>query len=224
MGVGFTSGGTYAGQLGTWGGGTLLALRDKDSSYGVILSNDGTGTTTLGAPGGTNIGIASAGGITINGVVQSLRINPTLGQIFCQVFRFSPTSNGAVAFQSTAGNNNITLNTGTGAIICVSLTETSTSKAKTNIEEYKVNQDLLLSLSPVKYKMKSKELSSREYVGLLAEDVHRAGFDELLEFSEDGSPASLDYTRIGALLLPIVKDLKEEIKNLKERLNTYDDN
>ena len=58
-------------------------------------------------------------------------------------------------------------------------------------------------------------------VGLIAEDVVEAGLDKIVAFnSQDPSLVDgVDYGRIGVLLIPIVKQLKQELSDLKTRVD-----
>ena len=150
------------------------------------------------------------------------------------------TSNGQLTFTTTAGTVKMYVDTSqtttAGVVLQVNgsirftgtSAQGSTRRIKANIQPYSFDYDSLLDLQVVEYNLDlakaipdGQGLGELE-VGLIAEDVHDAGFTRLVSYDEiEGSslPAALDYSKIGVLLLPIVKDLKREIEDLKNRLD-----
>lgn len=61
---------------------------------------------------------------------------------------------------------------------------------------------------------------SRRYFGMIAEEVAEAGLDYLVTREPDGTIEGLEYDRIALLLIPMVKQLKDEIKELKDERKT----
>jgi hypothetical protein len=55
-------------------------------------------------------------------------------------------------------------------------------------------------------------------IGMIAEDFIDAGLDLVVGYDNDGNVDGLDYSRIVTYLIPIVKELKQEIDSLKARL------
>ncbi|MCO7126624.1 hypothetical protein NIE88_12700 [Sporolactobacillus shoreicorticis] len=65
-----------------------------------------------------------------------------------------------------------------------------------------------------------KDVWPRKYVGVIAEDVEKAGLTELINYGapdKDGKRPveGLMYDRIGALMIPMIKDLYEKIETLQ---------
>ena len=58
----------------------------------------------------------------------------------------------------------------------------------------------------------------RRIPGVIAEEMHDAGLGILVEYNDAGLPESVMYDRLGAMLLPVVRDLRDRITEL-ERLN-----
>lgn len=55
--------------------------------------------------------------------------------------------------------------------------------------------------------------------GLIAEEVEAAGGAFAVNYNEDGLPESLNYGHFGVALIPIVRDLRDRITQLEEKLN-----
>lgn len=120
----------------------------------------------------------------------------------------------------------------------------SSRRVKTRIKAHKDVRWDILDLKPMTYHMKAdlsmgfKADYMRE-VGLIAEDVHDAGFPDLIQYEvphrivkessetkhgwpeyeltgEPERPESVKYDRIGVLLLPIIKDLRDRVAALEE--------
>ena len=149
------------------------------------------------------------------------------------------SGNGNLIFTTTGGTEKMYVDTSqtneAGVVLQVygsirytgTIADNSTRRIKANIQPYEYDHDSLLNLSVVSYNldlpkvMPDGEGLGHTQVGLIAEDVNDAGFTELIGYEpDDGTqPATLDYTRIGVLLIPIVKQLKQEVNDLKTRLD-----
>lgn len=97
-------------------------------------------------------------------------------------------------------------------VICQSAETYSDIRLKTNIEPFSPPQSLL-DLQTYTYNYK-RDLERKE-VGLIAQEVEKV-IPELVR-EHDGFK-SVQYDRIGALLLPIVKEQSEKIKALETKL------
>lgn len=91
---------------------------------------------------------------------------------------------------------------------------------KKSIKKANVDTDALLGLEPKRYFFNDKahevDQEDGEQVGLIAEEVQDAGIDLLLHRNQKTNEvSSLRYDKIGVLLLPIVKDLRERIVTLE---------
>ncbi|WP_342615075.1 hypothetical protein [Peribacillus frigoritolerans] len=127
---------------------------------------------------------------------------------------------------------------------------TSATKYKLEIEDSKVDPYKILDLNPKTWYDKSAteayaDALTREHAGevvdwaeldipqlervsgLIAEDVIAAGLPEYAtyEFNEDGTREveGLMYDRLWTLLIPVVRDQKEEITLLKEQVKSQDE-
>lgn len=98
---------------------------------------------------------------------------------------------------------------------------TSSERYKSNITPLTLEEALpVLDLTAVRYRGNSdydlgEEGVAKEHFGAIAEDADRLGLFELVTYDEQGRPDWLMYERLGALLLPIVKDLKNRIEALE---------
>jgi len=153
-------------------------------------------------------------------------------------------SNGQIQFQ-TSGNTTVAyIDTGSGSSTgthlwllgsgtAVSWVTRSSRRYKTNIVDFVDTEDKVLNLTPVTYQSnpaasgitgddgEPMELGKVE-LGLIAEDVVEAGLDFLVARNQEDPSLveGLDYTRLSVLLIPIIKGLKEEVAELKARLDS----
>jgi hypothetical protein len=109
-----------------------------------------------------------------------------------------------------------------------SLVNTSSREFKTDIQELVV-PDSILNISPVTFKYDESKIDlpqsdiGKTQIGLIAEEFSESGLPEVVIYDEDGvTVRGLDYSKIGMLLLPIVKRQKERIDSLEERIATLE--
>jgi hypothetical protein len=122
------------------------------------------------------------------------------------------------ASSTTAGNTIswtqvMNLTTGGNLTITGTLTEQSAIKYKENIVPIQDALGKVEQLKPVSYNKKGSETKE---IGLIAEDV----FDVYPEFvlcDDDGQPLGVHYSRLTAVLIESVKELKKEINQLKSK-------
>ena len=81
--------------------------------------------------------------------------------------------------------------------------------------------DKISKLRGVTYNLKANNEPS---IGMIAEEVNKV-FPELVDKDNDGNPQAMSYTRMTAVLLEAVKELTEEVKELKKSniYNKYKD-
>jgi hypothetical protein len=99
-----------------------------------------------------------------------------------------------------------------GTITAVSLVETSTYKVKENIQPITGALDSMLQLTGVTYDRKDK--SSKNEAGLIAEEVNKI-LPNVVAKDANGDPEGINYTKLTAYLIEAVKELKQEIEELK---------
>jgi len=142
--------------------------------------------------------------LTIDGVSKNVGIGSSLPAKKLHLdgtFRF--TSRGTPSTQTA-----LHINTSTGDVI-----ETASSRRfKKDIEDYDKGLETLLQLRPVSFKFLEEE---RVNAGLIAEEVADLGLEEFVIREEDGTPRSIPYENLTALLVKAIQDLKAEVDALK---------
>jgi hypothetical protein len=128
---------------------------------------------------------------------------------------------------TTASAANVFIGTDSNGITNVLHRSTSSLKYKIDIRDYDKGLDFIKTLRPVYYKGKTD--GDKQFAGLIAEEVHASGLEEFVQYAQDGSPDSLAYTHITALLINGIKELKAKIEsleaenyNLKSRLEVLE--
>ena len=102
-----------------------------------------------------------------------------------------------------ATNGNLTI---TGALI-----ETSSIKVKENVKTSEGNLEKVVNLRPVTY---NKIGSQTTELGLIAEEVAEV-YPEFVQYDENGEPIGVHYSRLTAALIGAVKELNEQLQELK---------
>jgi hypothetical protein len=99
-----------------------------------------------------------------------------------------------------------------GSVTVQSLTESSDARLKTDIRPLKYSAEELLKLEPRSYKWIK---DGKEDIGVIAQEVE-AIVPELVVTKEDGYKA-VDYPKLTAALLQIVKDLDARVQELEKQ-------
>lgn len=109
----------------------------------------------------------------------------------------------------------------------------SSRRMKTDIREFSV-PDSLFDISPkvfkyinaIRYENWQEKPNvgelSEDSLGVIAEEFAEIGLDYLVSRSDQGVIEGLEYSKIGVLLLPAIKDLRSRVTQLEERLNELD--
>lgn len=106
---------------------------------------------------------------------------------------------------------------GSTGITSIGFNVASSRTLKTNIEKIDGALELVDKLEGVRYNWKSNP-DGKTQIGMIAEDVEEV----LPELVTDGSvlaPKAVNYAQMVAVLVEAVKELKAEVKELKEKLN-----
>lgn len=122
---------------------------------------------------------------------------------------------GVVDVYDSNGTATITLIGQTGAITCVSLTQTSSRKLKENIKPMPIDEArkiLLLNAVSFDFKDKAKGTDKR---GFIAEDVAEI-IPQLVTPETDTEPARLDYVQMIPYLVETIKNQERRIQELEE--------
>ena len=94
----------------------------------------------------------------------------------------------------------------------------SSRKYKKDIINYDRGINELMNLRPVFYKGISDYDGSKQYAGLIAEEVHDLGLTEFVVYAEDGTPDALAYSNMVALLVKAVQEQQIQIEELKAKI------
>ena len=189
---------TYTSSLETKNS-TLAAYTASVSSQ---LSNLNTATSSYETKGRSIVSGSSQ--ITFSGI-SSL---PTLVSGSSQITLSSTTGYGSVLNQAVLTTSSPTFVnlTATGTI-----TENSSIRYKENIETIKYGLDKVLQMRGVTYDKKDNGVTE---IGVIAEEIYEV-LPEVVLKNEEGDIDSVSYSRITAVLIEAIKDLKKEIEDLK---------
>jgi hypothetical protein len=99
--------------------------------------------------------------------------------------------------------------TGSGQI----LPQVSSIAYKENVKELVFDSSKLDTLRPVSFNYKTEDVQD---IGLIAEEVNEI-YPELINYDKEGKPYSVKYNGLSVMLLDEVKNLRKEVKELKEK-------
>lgn len=63
------------------------------------------------------------------------------------------------------------------------------------------------------------QIKPTRYFGMIAEDLAAAGLEMLVQRNPEGGLEGIEYDRIGVALIPVIKQLKDKVKELEDKLN-----
>lgn len=101
--------------------------------------------------------------------------------------------------------------------------DASSQRFKDNIQDLGVSTEEVLKLNPVQFDRKPRVTNSGRVVGgqhefgLIAEEVD-AVFPEIVPKDPDGAPFSVLYDRVAVLLIDVLKQQRDEIADLTQKL------
>ena len=78
----------------------------------------------------------------------------------------------------------------------------------------------VLQMRPVYYK--DKNTPTKQYAGLIAEEVHDLGLTEFVQYAEDGTPDALAYGNMVSLLTKAIQEQQAIINELKTRIEALE--
>lgn len=91
----------------------------------------------------------------------------------------------------------------------------SSRRIKKNIKDLKENN--VLNLRAVTFDSKNDE-SAKNIIGLIAEEVNEIDQRLVPKHPKTGECEGVNYTAIGVMLIPIVRDLKEQVEKLEAKI------
>ena len=104
--------------------------------------------------------------------------------------------------------------------IALSVSTTSTRKAKKNIKKYNDGLKLINKLKPVSFKRKATD---KKDIGLIAEEVDKV-IPVIVKHNDNNEAEGLDYSKITVLLINAVKELSAEVKRLEKKIKDANSN
>ena len=137
-----------------------------------------------------------------------------VGQNLFQVFRLS-TGGCYMALFKDNTTQSIYMSAYSGAIVCVSLTQTSSRKVKKNIKPIE-DAEKILELQAVSFDYKDESLGTDKR-GFIAEDVAEV-LPNLVTPETEEHNATLDYLEMIPYLQAVIKDQESRIQELERRL------
>lgn len=234
----YDSFGTLSGRVTAGEDGRAATMYFGTGISGVFAYNGGLDLEANGA-----VRVTGGNGFTSAGLVTAdAGLTVTEGQQFRTSIIRRAGANGQIQYITSAGTviayfDTSAASAGTTQLwilsngSAVSWVNRSSRRYKTNINDYSDPSDKILDLravtyqaNPAAYGMSEEDGNSMPLgkleVGLIAEEVAEAGLDVLVAYSsqDPNLVEGLDYTRIGVMLIPIVKRLKEEIAELKAKV------
>ena len=97
---------------------------------------------------------------------------------------------------------------------------TSSIKYKTDVADYTKGLEELKTLRPVTYKgINNGDIT---FAGLIAEEVHDAGFAEFVMYNSEQEPEGLAYGNMIALAVKAIKELSDKVDALTERVEALE--
>jgi hypothetical protein len=98
---------------------------------------------------------------------------------------------------------------------CAAVTEGSALRIKKNIKPLENTLDKITKLRGIEFDYKE---TNKHSIGMIAEEVNEI-FPELVTKNKDGEVEAMSYSRMTAVLLEAVKELNQEVKELKMNNN-----
>lgn len=97
--------------------------------------------------------------------------------------------------------------------------DTSSRRYKYDVTRHHFDPHRVLSLQGVLYRRKDEWVDGAPdpafYPGLIAEEVHDLGLTELVVYDDQNRPDGVRYDRLVVALLDVVKDLRNEVDDLR---------
>jgi hypothetical protein len=97
---------------------------------------------------------------------------------------------------------------------------TSSLKYKTEVQDATHGLADILKLRSVTYKGKTD--GETVFGGLIAEEVHKAGLTEFVQYAEDGSPDALAYGQMVSLCVKSIQEQQAIIESLTARITALE--
>ena len=221
IGIGINSGGTVVGSSVTTIDfkGSGISTTHYNSSVGIATIFFNKGSVSIGSEAPYNPDNGGLWYSTVFGRTYiyydevALGIGSTAVWVDSSPFNIGILDLDSLSTQTLSITNDITtvrnINA-TGIVTCQSLVETSDRNLKTNIQTVDNALDIVGNLRGVSFDWKSNGNPS---YGVIAQELEQV----LPELVSDGDPKAVSYNGIIGVLIEAVKELKEEIEELKKK-------
>lgn len=123
---------------------------------------------------------------------------------------------GLIAYSPPTGVSIGTLCINASGRVVLDQTSVSSQKFKENIHSYSKGLNVVCSLDPVSYTYKNDD-THKVYAGLIAETLTDKNLEEYIIRDGSGDILGIQYNHMVALLINAVKELKQEIDQLKNQ-------
>lgn len=203
-----------------------LTLPNVQGGAGQVLSNDGAGNLTWAdnatAPAGANTEVqynnagsfgASSNFTFVGGNTLNVSTGTNVGTINCDIFNVG-SNFGVVNSGDVSVGASITLVAATGQITGTTVKSTSDVNLKKNINLLSNSLDRVERIEPYEFNWKNNPDQSKIY-GVIAQQLESAELNNIV--SEINNVKYVDYNQIIPLLIGSIKELSNEIKQLKNK-------
>jgi len=147
-------------------------------------------------------GLALGGDVLTNIFGAEILLNAPGGDV--RIPNFQTTGSAANVFMTAAG---------------IIQRVTSSLRYKTNVEDAEIDPKDVLKLRPRTWQDKDEyqvmDDEAPRYVGFIAEELDAAGLGLFVEYDLQGRPDAIQYDRLVAALIEVVKDQEKRIKTLE---------
>ena len=221
IGIGINSGGTVVGSSVTTIDfkGSGISTTHYNSSVGIATIFFNKGSVSIGSEAPYNPDNGGLWYSTVFGRTYiyydevALGIGSTAVWVDSSPFNVGILDLDSLSTQTLSITNDITAVRhikATGIVTCQSLVETSDRNLKTNIQTVDNALDIVGNLRGVSFDWKS---SGNPSYGVIAQELEQV----LPELVSDGDPKAVSYNGIIGVLIEAIKELKEEIEELKKK-------
>ena len=190
---------------------SAYTLPAADGSNGHVLKTDGSGNVSFGAVSG---GVAAD---DISTGDAATTIATSAGNITID----AQGNDTDIIFKGTDGGSDTTFLTIDGseagaATFNNDVTAFSDKRLKENVQTIENGLDKVCQLRGVTYNRNDQE-NARKQIGVIAQEVEEVLPEVVLTADDEMKTKSVDYAKITAVLIEAIKELKQEIKELKAK-------
>lgn len=127
--------------------------------------------------------------------------------------------------RTTSGGANVVINPDGALTRAASATKYKTDIQRSYVSDY---GERLIGLPTAtwidkaelkRYNEGESQIKPTRYFGMIAEDLAAAGLEMLVQRNPEGGLEGIEYDRVGVALIPVIKQLKDKVKELEDKLN-----